>query len=216
MTDGIGADGRWSRHEISHAYLKWHPVCAHLGPMLDCLDVLRERLGVLDPALIAEIRVGIYSTALQYDSPAPASDLAARFSFRHAAALAICFGMLDHDGFGPERLAHPDVAALAEKVTLHTDPRLDALYPASRPTHVTLILSDGTEQRAEVLVPKGDGTRVLTRADVDLKARRLIDAAWGEGYHAVISALIDRVETDIPDDLAGELGRALRRPFATS
>ncbi|MEZ2410745.1 MmgE/PrpD family protein [Bosea sp. RCC_152_1] len=34
MTDGIGSDGRWSRYEIEDAYLKWHPVCAHLGPML--------------------------------------------------------------------------------------------------------------------------------------------------------------------------------------
>jgi len=213
MTDGIGGDGQWSRYEIESAYLKWHPVCAHLGPMLDCLEILRDRLGGFDPVRIAELRVQVYATALQYDSPKPESDLAARFSFRHAAALALCYGPLPHDGFASERLHHPDIEALAAKVLLQADPRLDDLYPANRPARVTLVLSDGTEESAEVLVPKGDGARALTRADVDIKARSLMDAAWGQGHYEVVRDLIDSVEATPPPSLPADLGRALRRPF---
>lgn len=213
LVHGIGPDGRWSGYEITSAYLKWHPVCAHLGPMLDCIEILRARLGSFDPASIAEVRVQVYSTALQYDSPEPRSDLAARFSFRHAAALSICFGTLAHDGFSPERLNSPQVAQLAAGVMLEADPALDALYPAKRPARVTLVLKDGRREPAEVLVPKGDGERALTREDVDAKACRLMSSVWSRDHQAGVQRLIDSVEQRPPATLVLDLGRALRQPF---
>ncbi len=206
LVDGV--DGTWSRHEILSAYLKWHPVCAHLGPMLDCIEALRARPEGIDPARIAQVRVQVYATALEYDSPAPQTDLAARFGFRHAAALALCFGPLAHDGF--TRLRDPEVQAMAARVRLVADAGLDALYPARRPARVTLILHDGSEASAEVLVPKGDGARALTRADVEAKAARLMGAAWGhEAPFAQARQLLD----DLPPDLPQRLGRLLRAAF---
>jgi Uncharacterized protein involved in propionate catabolism len=215
MTEGIGEDGGWSRYEISSAYLKWHPVCAHLGPMLDCIEILRGRLGAFDPPRIQEVRVQVYGTALQYDSPNPASDLAARFSFRHAAALALSFGALPHDGFSLNRLHHPLVADLSAKVVLEADPKLDALYPANRPARVTLVLSDGEQETAEVLVPKGDGVRALTREDVDAKASRLMGSVWSPEHASAIRTLIDSIEDMPMPTLPGDLGHALRQPFQT-
>lgn len=213
MLEGIGEDGSWSHYEITNAYLKWHPVCAHLGPMLDCIELLREQLGVFDPSKVAEIRVETYATALQYDSPNPSSDLAARFSFRHAAALAICFGPLKHDGFGQERLEHPDVLALVGKIKLQVDEQFDALYPTNRPARVRLIRVDGKTESAEVLVPKGDGNQSLSRSDVDLKAQRLIDSVWDKSQRAELFALVDSVEGNVRDDLVTQLGGLLRHPL---
>ncbi|MGB6119987.1 MAG: MmgE/PrpD family protein [Mesorhizobium sp.] len=213
MTDGIGPDGNWERYEIASAYLKWHPVCAHLGPMLDCIDELRERLGGFDPARIDELRVEVYSTALQYDSPSPASDLAARFSFRHAAALAICFGALPPDGFSSERLNHPQISDLVSKVVLEADAGFDALYPANRPGRVTVVMSDGTREAAEVSISKGDGTRALTRVDVDAKATGLLTSAWAGDRPASILRLVDGVEGEPVPNLPHALGHALRQPF---
>jgi len=213
MVEGIDADQRWGRYEIMSAYLKWHPVCAHLGPMLDCIEALRDRLGGFDPAQIKQVQVHVYATALEYDSPNPASDLAARFSFRHAAALSLRFGPLQHDSFADDRLRHPDTETLAAKVTLQAAPRFDALYPANRPARVTLDFSDGSEETAEVLVPKGDGDRALTRTDIDTKARLLMDAAWGAGHYNIIRTLVAEIENVPSPDLPARLGHALRWPF---
>lgn len=215
MAQGIGEDGNWSRFEITDAYLKWHPVCAHLGPMLDCIELLRERLGAFDLSRVAQVNIDVYAIALQYDSPMPSSDLAARFSFRHAAALALCSGPLRHDGFGKERLEHPDVLALVEKITLRPDSRFDALYPAKRPARVSLILSDGRTESAEVLVPKGDADQALSRSDVDLKARRLMGAVWEKDLCDKLLALVSGVESSPADGLVKRLGQLLRHPLTS-
>lgn len=213
LTEGIDDNGQWSSDEITNAYLKWHPVCAHLSPMLDCIELLRERLGGFELAHLRNVRIEVYSTALQYDSPNPASDLAARFSFRHAAALALRFGPLRHDGFHQERLEHPDVVDLVSKTSLVIDNAFTALYPAKRPARVTLTFSDGSEESAEVLIPKGDGECALSRRDVDLKARRLINTVWDERQSDLLVALVDRLENDPPADFMHEIGHLLRRPI---
>lgn len=214
LTAGISAEQEWSHYEIEQAYLKWHPVCAHLGPMLDCIEALRERIGDLKANDLSQVSVQVYSTALQYDSPHPKNDLAARFSFRHAAALALVFGPVRHDSFNEESLQHPNVESLISKIKLMADTSLDELYPENRPARVTLRFIDGGEETAEVLVPKGDGARRLTRQDVDAKSRRLADAAWGEGVFSELRQVIDLMEGDLPDDFAAKLGSLLRRPFA--
>lgn len=211
LTQGIGADGRWSRSEIRSAYLKWHPVCAHLGPMLDCIEALRRRPEGINPERIVAVTIHVYSTALQYDSPDPRTDLAARFSFRHAAALSVCLGPLRHDGFSPDRLGRPDVKAMASRVRLVADPALDPLYPQHRPSRVTLDLADGSQVQAEVMAPRGDGPRPLTRAELQAKAMDLMGAAWGDDdpFHRIV-ALLDSP----PPDLQQRLGRVLRRGLA--
>jgi hypothetical protein len=100
------------------------------------------------------VRVDLYSKALQYDSPSLRTDLAARFSFRHAAALSLCLGPLRHDGFSPGLLGSPDVQAMAARVRLVADPMMDALYSENRPTRVTLELADGSQAQAEVMAPR--------------------------------------------------------------
>ncbi len=115
-------DGHWSTYEIEQAYLKWHPVCAHLGPMLDCFEALRAKVESRPLADITDVRVDVYSTALQYDSPAPSNDLAARFSFRHAAAIALTCGVVRHDAFGTSVLSDPDIQSMAKKIRIEADP----------------------------------------------------------------------------------------------
>ncbi len=79
---------------------------------------------------------------------------------------------------------------------------------------MTLFFSDGNVESVKVMVPKGDGERALSRADVDLKAKRLIDPAWGEGHSNLLVTLIDRIEAGAPADFVVELGQLLRHPLA--
>lgn len=104
---------------------------------------------------------------------------------------------------------------MIKKIALNSDGQFDALYPSNRPTRVTLLSSDGNIESVEVLIPKGDGERALSRADVDLKARRLLDSAWGEGRSVNLFALIDGIEDKVVDDFLVELGKLLRHPLAT-
>jgi 2-methylcitrate dehydratase PrpD len=213
LTSGIGRDGQWSTYEIEQAYLKWHPVCAHLGPMLDCFEALRAKVESRPLADITDVRIDVYSTALQYDSSAPSNDLAARFSFRHAAAIALTCGVVRHDAFGTSVLSDPDIQSMAKKIRIEAAPGFDALYPQNRPSRVTIWWNDGTQANEQVLVPRGDGTRRLSRAEVDQKASRLIEAVWPQDAFDDLRDLVDQIIAEPPDALATRMGALMRRPF---
>lgn len=211
LMQGIGPEGCWSQSEILSAYLKWHPVCAHLGPMLDCIEMLRDRPEGIHPERIAAVRIETYSTALQYDAPDPRTDLAARFSFRHAAALSLCLGPLRHDGFSSDRLGRAEVQAMAARTQLVADAELNALYPENRPARVTLELVDSRRAQAMVMTPKGDSSRPLARSEVQTKAMRLMRAAWNDDDPCRrIGALLDNPPSDLPQ----QVGRTLRQSLA--
>jgi 2-methylcitrate dehydratase PrpD len=181
--------------------------------MVDCLELLRARLGEVRREAIASVEVAVYPVALQYDAPDPASDLAARFSFRTTAALALVDGPLRPDSFAPERFGRPEVQAMATRVALVADPALGRLYPQSRPTRVMLSFTDGRRESAEVRVPRGDGPAGLTDAEVRAKAGGLLSHAWGPDRAKAVISLMAGIASGPPDDLPARLGDLLRQPF---
>lgn len=82
LVAGTDAESGWLIHEIQNAYLKWHPVCAHLAPMLDCIAALRAMAEMPNLPAIRTVEVTTYATALEYDAPEPHSSLGARFASR--------------------------------------------------------------------------------------------------------------------------------------
>lgn len=214
MTGGIGPDGCWSSYQIMSAYQKWHPVCAHLGPMLDCIELLRKRINGLDAGGIAAVNVEVYATALQYDAPEPASDLAARFSFRTVAALAITSGGLSPESFFPENFMRAEVQEMAARVSLSAREDLDALYPEHRPARVEIAFTDGRSEHAEVLFPKGDGLNTLSREEVGIKARGLMLPVWGGRATEDLVAIADTIASKPEENMPGKLGKILRQDFA--
>lgn len=211
LVEAIGPDGLWSSYLIESAYLKWHPVCAHLGPMLDCIELLRERLGGFDISGIASVEIQTYSTALQYDAPRPRSDLAARFSFRTAAALALTSSGLSYRSFLPENFMRADVQEMLSRITLGASPNLDILYPEHRPARVEIVLADGRKERAEVLFPKGDGPNRLSREEVELKARNLLIPVCGPQSTEHLITMLDVGAARPAENMARELGKILRQ-----
>lgn len=211
LVEAIGPDGLWSSYLIQSAYLKWHPVCAHLGPMIDCLELLRERLGGFESSHIVSVEIETYATALQYDAPRPSSDLAARFSFRTAAALALTSTGLSHESFLPENFMRADVQEMSSRITLSACANLDTLYPEHRPARVEIVLSDGRKERAEVLFPKGDGPNRLSREEVELKARNLLIPVYGPQSTEHLIKILDVGAARPEGAMAGELGKILRQ-----
>ena len=193
LVAGLGADGCWTAYELRSAYFKWHPVCAHFSGLADALaeacDAHRQETGrapVHDDVLAAE--VALYATALDYDAPRPASDLAARFS-----AAAIVYAALDPAGLEGDALARascdPAAVAWLARVQVVHDPELDAGYPEGRPARVTLTLRGGRTRRATARDVLGDQKRPLSPAQRRDKAMRALGRAGGErGAARVIAA----------------------------
>ncbi len=183
---GVGPDARWRDYELLQAYFKLYPTCAHLNGINDALLSLLQA-EVPDPAAIAAVDVAVYGTALDYNNPTPANDLAARFSMPYAVAIALVKGALDVGAITDAALADPRVRDLAARVVVRHDPALDAGYPAGRPSRVTITLQDGSQRTAEATVPRGDVGNPLSAAERRHKVLQLLAVAYGEDRSAAIA-----------------------------
>lgn len=206
LTDGIGADGRWSRFETLGGYIKVHPLCAHLSGAADAVvGLAAERPAAPDE--VEAVEVAIYSHALEYDGGDPVNDLAARFSAKAAVAAALRPGGLTSraldDGVGDAAFT-----ALMRRVSVVHDPALDALYPQGRPARVTLKLAGGETVTRTVVHPLGDSTNPTDRAQRRDKAKALLDEALGSGrFERAAEALEDVAAAGSLDALMAALGR---------
>jgi 2-methylcitrate dehydratase PrpD len=216
LLDGVGGDGRWSRLELGSAYLKWHPVCAHFSGLADALAGLQqahraETGRALRHDDVESAEVALYATALAYDTPRPANELAARFS-----AAAIVRAALDPEGLAGPALARTALAGdpagqWLERVRVEHDPSLDAGYPAGRPARVTLRLADGQARSATVRDVYGDEARPLTPADRAGKWARALGRAFDQsGAARVLGTFDDYVSGRAPIAALSAALRAIR------
>jgi 2-methylcitrate dehydratase PrpD len=180
--------GRWTRYELLDGYIKVHPTVAHLHGVNDAVEeILGE--GPLDPAAVERVDVWIYGQALAFSNAVPTTDLAARFSIPYTVAVALTYGGLKVDSLSPASLGDERIVGLARRVHVHHDPGLDQLYPAGRPARVRLALTDGAVRQREVVHPRGDAARPLSRAELRAKARALLARRFGDsGAQAVLDA----------------------------
>ncbi|MGH3281235.1 MAG: hypothetical protein ACRDNW_19170, partial [Trebonia sp.] len=182
--------GRWTRSRLADGYVKRHPTCAHLHGVDDAVEDLLTAAPI-DPAGVEAITVRTYAAAACFADPAPANDLAARFSIPCSVAAAIAGGSPRPDRFRPEVLADPLVASLARRVRVLHDPALDEGYPAGRPAVVTVTMTSGSPREARAERPRGDGPGALADPAVAAKPRQLLTAAVGA---AAADSLLDAVE----------------------
>ena len=214
LSAGIGDDDHWSRHELHQAYFKWHPVCAHFSGLADALGEVRAEFAREQgrrPAHcdVAQVEIALYATALDYDTPMPRSDLAARFSAR-----AIAFASFDDGGLQGDALARASqptapVRDWLARVRVTHDPALDAGYPAGRPARVSVRFADGATRTAAVSDVYGDAARPMTHEDRAAKSRRALARRYGEaGAVAVREAFAGY----LAGDALATLSAALRAP----
>lgn len=174
LTQGIGADGRWSDYEILNGYFKLHPSCAHLQGVNDAVDLLIKEEGITE-AEVDTIDIAVFADAMAIDTATPQNDLAARFSARATVAAAIRYGKLDDPGLN-------DLAALAPlmaRMTVRHDTALDVYTPEGRPGVVKLRKRDGTLLTREVIYPRGTPKTPATPAEYQAKARGLLARHYG-------------------------------------
>lgn len=146
--------GEWT--PISRMTVKNHGCCGHIFPALDGLRLLHEREGFA-AADIDSINVAGYGATYQMCNRAnPRSAQEARFSLQYCMAAQSVLGGVRLAAFAPEALAHPDIQALMQKVTVTEDAELAAAYPKKRMAKLLIRLKDGRQMNHFQETRKGD------------------------------------------------------------
>ncbi|EFH85035.1 MmgE/PrpD family protein [Ktedonobacter racemifer] len=185
LTAGLGE--RWAVLETS---FKFHASCRHTHPSADALlQALQEHQ--LTAERIAHIRAHVHQAAI--DVLGPVNDARtvhqAKFSMGFVLALIALYQQAGIGEFTEEALQDPRIREVLGRVEMVFDPEIDAAYPRQWIGKVEVETTDGEVFTSRVDIPKGDPGNILTRAELEDKARRL--AAYRQGASAEeIEALI--------------------------
>jgi 2-methylcitrate dehydratase PrpD len=158
----------------------WKPYACNRyshGPIDCAFDIRRQLNNTVNVDEIASVEVGTYQEALEFtagpEKVVPRNTFDAQFSTYFAVAVSMLTGRALLDEFSDEKVADPEVLALARKVTVIADPELQPLYPKLYPARIILTMKDGRTFRAMVRTPKGDPEWTLTREELRERFRTL-------------------------------------------
>jgi 2-methylcitrate dehydratase PrpD len=204
VTEGLSPEmDRW---RIDGVAFKVHAACRHTHSAVDAALKLREAHG-LRPNQIESVQVRIYEQALRLlGGVEPTTPYAAKFSLPFCIAVALTFGDLGPGRFTESTIREAATLALTERVSFTTDPELDACYPASWPSVVTITLKDGRELSERVDYPAGDIEAGVEDAELAAKFARMTPAQFAEGAATVAERLL----TMSPAPSATQIVRAVR------
>ena len=180
------ADGSSTVHPrqpwLGDVSFKPWPACRHAHPAMDAWrEAVRGRR--LAPESIERIDVYGYDDALRFcERRDPQDAPQARFSIAHALAAWAVWGEPQLAHYEGRSLHDPAVVALRQRVHLHADTALQAAYPGHYGARVVVHGRDGSRSQAELRDTFGDPARPMSVADVQAKARALLQAAgWAQG-----------------------------------
>ncbi len=197
------ADGRLL---IETGYFKPYSCCrwAH-APIDAMLELVDEEL---DWRAIDKIEVHTFGRTLTLNNqPHPQTIQAAQYSVPFCVAAAAVGGIAVLQPMTEELLDNAEVHALAERVTLIVDPKLDAAFPAAVPGR--LVVTTGARQYArEVGAPKGEATNPMSWGELTAKLRTLGTGRLGQSH---LDAVLEAVEQLHGDGTLGPLYACLAR-----
>jgi len=158
--------------QIERVYFKPYSCCRWIHAALDALVALQGQHR-LRAESIDRIRVETFERALRLNPyPDPASLEAAQYSLPFCLAVSVLEGPQAFLPLEEEVLGRPDLVALARKVELAVDPRLDELFPTHVPARV-LVEAGGVRLEKLVVDPLGDPANPLSPERLRNKFRRL-------------------------------------------
>jgi 2-methylcitrate dehydratase PrpD len=141
------------RWDVQLGYFKQHASCAFTHPAADA--VLRLRGGLaLDE--VEEVVVEVPTMAAQLHGQHGTTRLGAMFSLPFVTATALAHGVVEPGSYTPDRLADPQLAALAGRVRVVASAELDRRLPAERGARVAVRSRGGREVRCAVTNAVGD------------------------------------------------------------
>ena len=205
LTEGLASapDAEMASWRIEGVAFKVHAACRHTHSAVDAALQLRAEHD-LAPKRIESVHVRIYEQALGLlDGVEPTTPYAAKFSLPFCIAAALQFGDLGPGRFSESTIREQTTLALADKVSFSTDPELDAEYPATWPSVVTITLNDGSEVSARVDHPAGDIEAGVENSDLTAKFIRMTSPQFANEAEAVADRLLNAVPPMSPSEIVG-------------
>jgi 2-methylcitrate dehydratase PrpD len=190
---------------IDHTDIKPYPSCRQTHAPIDiALQAVRD-----DGIAPSDIEgVDLYTYAYN-DRPwyvaikTPASGLEAMLSIPYCIAAALARRRVALQDFAPDALATAEVLALMNKVRVHIDDALTAVWPAKRGARLVLMLKDGRTVQHAVEDPSGGDLRPITAEAVREKFALLATPILGGGAAQQLEAAI--AECDRARDISAML-----------
>ncbi|MFA6155433.1 MAG: MmgE/PrpD family protein [Mesorhizobium sp.] len=134
LSRDLGSD--WA---IEKTWFKVFPICGWIQSAVQLLLDLRGP-EPLDPRDVKSVRVGVSRYAVQNNSePAPVDTMGAQYSIPYCAALALTGDPRDPAGYSVEAVNRESIRALARRVEVFVDPRIEAVYPLKYGASVSLV-----------------------------------------------------------------------------
>jgi len=189
LTDGLAAEMVTWR--VDGVAFKVHAACRHTHSAVDAALQLRTAHD-LEPGQIEKVHVKIYEQALGLlDGVEPTTPYAAKFSLPFCIAAALEFGDLGPGRFSESTIREQVTLDLADRVSFEPDPELDACYPESWPSVVTVTTTDGTEVSARVDFPAGDIEAGVENSDLAAKFVRMTEPQFADEAGAIAKHLLE-------------------------
>jgi 2-methylcitrate dehydratase PrpD len=170
---------RWLIGDVS---LKPYPCGIVIHPLIDgCIELARDER--LRGGAVRSVGASVHPRAIELaDRPHPESEITARYSLQHAAALALTRGSAGLDAFDKARIDDPALVALRNMMRIEGDAGLQP-----HEARVRVELASGTRLETNVSHPSGSPERPLTDAQLRDKfielAVRAIPRAPAESLH---------------------------------
>ena len=151
LTRDLGA--HWETEGVS---FKPYCCCGSTHSTIDAVLALRREHGVV-PDDVQEMEIMNHSVVKQQCSwrYEPVSSLRAQMNIEYCAAVALTDGEAGPGQFTTERIADPELVALARRARFTVDPDIEQLYPKTFPAKVAIRTRDGRELESRVAGPKG-------------------------------------------------------------
>jgi 2-methylcitrate dehydratase PrpD len=194
LTDGLG-----EHYTIMDIYFKPYTACRHThGSAQATLALMQEQ--PLNISNIEAIEVFTYGMAVIAvgKGVAPGDTFVnAQFSIPYVVAVCLLDGALGPKQLTEKRLADQNLLALAQKVNVQMDEKLNAIYPEKTSSRVEIILKDGRRLIQQVDVPKGDPRDPMEAADLADKVRYFAGGRNRDKTEQIIGMILNL--ENIPD-----------------
>ncbi len=160
-------------YSLSDVYFKPFTACRHThGSAQAILELLSENdLEIGEIESIDVHTYGIAKLAVGKEVNKESTFVSAQFSIPYVVAVCLMDGELGPRQLTEKRLADSDLLAFSEKVDVHSDEKLDAVYPDKTSSKVKINFKSGTSLEKQVDVPKGDPRDPMTTGDIISKVK---------------------------------------------